>query len=335
MPQHAVETNIDQLISGLKTAVGTLKESLDTAQLKNSVPFPLSMNTRQEIVSVLMHEVERRYGIAPGGQVERKLVRIFETMNFSYLEQWSQALLSPNAIETEWLSLVECLTVHETYFDRDKEQLGILHSSILPRLIEQKHQSGDYRLRIWSAGCSSGEETYNLAMLVLMAMKNAGFALEQRDGSIMLIPSWSISVMGSDISSQMIRIAKSATYTTGEMGSFRNMNPLLWSFFDELPDQDAGAFKAKSMRVKNCVSLITGFCRHNLLEPLKEVPPFDLILCRNVLIYFDGCKKVVLERLNNSLASGGVLMLGATDVMPARHDLKRCQHNGVFWHEKN
>ena len=334
MPQQAVDSNINELLSSLNIATGTLRESLNTAQLKKHVNFPHGIKTKKEIISVLMHEVERRYGIAPGDMVERKLVRIFEAMDFNYLERWSQSLLSSNAIETEWLSLVECLTVHETYFDRDKEQLGTLFNDILPSMIEQKHLSGDYRLRIWSAGCSSGEETYNLAMLALMVMKNAGFALEQRDGSILPIPSWSISVLGSDISSQMIRTAKNATYTTGKMGSFRNMNPMLWRFFDELPDEEAGASREKNMRVKKCVSSITSFYRHNLLEPLVDSPLFDLIVCRNVLIYFNNSKKVVLKQLADSLKTGGVLMLGATDVMQSRYGLKQCQHKGVFWHEK-
>ena len=317
-------------------ATGALRESIRaTRQIKASPKHPPQMNTRQEVVHVLMHEVERRYGIAPGDQVERKLLRIFDLMTFSDLERWSMALLSPNAIEAEWLSLVECLTVHETYFDRDKEQMGILQSEILPALIERKHHSGDYRLRIWSAGCSSGEETYNLAMLLLIAMKDAGFALGRPDGSIIPIPAWSVSVLGSDISSQMIRIAKAASYTTGEMSSFRDMNPVLWRFFEELPPQESGYGNGKTMRVKPCIAGITRFERHNLLDKLIDEAPFDIIVCRNVLIYFDKNKGKVQELLCRNLAKGGALMLGATDMMTELHHLQRCQRNGSFWYVKH
>jgi chemotaxis protein methyltransferase CheR len=288
MSQAATSSNIDMLLSGLKVAAQTLHESLKVVVSEKKEPPPLQMrSSKQEIVHVLMNEVERRYGIAPGDQVERKLVRIFGQMSCEDLDRWSQGLLSTQAIEAEWLSLVECLTVHETYFDRDKVQLNIVYSDILPRLIEQKHRSGDYHIRIWSAGCSSGEEAFNLSMLALMAMKNAGFAIERSDGSILPLPSWDISVLGSDISSQMIRTAKEGIYPVIKMGSFREMNPLLWRFFDQLNSQGEGAEYGRIMRIKPCVAGITRFRRHNLLEPLQEITPFDLILCRNVLIYFN------------------------------------------------
>ena len=335
MSNTTATSTIDQLLSGLKIATGTLKKTLEAAQKPVAAPAVVrSLSTKQELVAVLMQEIERRYGIAPGEQTERKLLRVFEPMSFAELERWSQALLSPYAIEAEWLSLLECLTVHETYFDRDKEQLATLSREILPRIIEQKHQSGDYRIRIWSAGCSSGEETYNLTMLALCAMKNAGVALERSDGSIVPVPSWSLYVLGSDISSQMIRIAKSGVYTTGEMGSFRSMNPQLWQFFDELKEQDEAASGGRSLRVKRCISSLTGFRRHNLMDIMVEATPFDLIVCRNVLIYFDNYKREVLERVCSSLAPGGTLMLGATDVMLNQQGLERRQLNGIFWYEK-
>lgn len=336
MSQRVPSSNIDQLLSGLKAATGALRESIKEGRHMKAAPkLPPAMTTRQEIVDALMHEVERRYGIAPGDQVERKLLRIFDLMSFSDLERWSMALLSPNALEAEWLSLVECLTIHETYFDRDKEQMAILQSEILPPLIERKHQSGDYRLRIWSAGCSSGEETYNLAMLLLMAMKESGFALERPDGSIIAIPAWDVSVLGSDISSQMIRIAKSACYTTGEMSSFRDMNPTLWRFFEKLPPAENEPGGEQTMRVKPCVTGITRFQRHNLLDPLIESAPFDIIVCRNVLIYFDKNKGMVQGFLCGNLTKGGALMLGATDLMINPHDLQRNQRNGSFWYLKS
>ena len=336
MSQPKATPTIDQLLSSLKIATGSLRESLREAQTASAAtPPPRVMKSRGDIVSALMYEVEQRYGIAPGDQVERKLMRIFEAMTFEELEHWSQSLFSPYAIEAEWLSLVECITVHETYFDRDKEQLSVLSTEILPRLIEKKHLSGDYRIRIWSAGCSSGEETYNLTILALMALRDAGFALERSDGSIVPVPTWSLYILGSDISSQMSRIAKSGIYTTGEMGSFRTMNPQLWNFFDEQKELTETASGSRSMRIKRCVSSLTGFRRHNLMEMMVEATPFDLIVCRNVLIYFDSNKKKVLENLCRPLAPhGGTLMLGATDVMLDQQGVERRQHSGIFWYEK-
>ena len=335
MTRRVVRSHIDMLLANLKKATESLTESLQSVHEDIlSAPVPKRTDTLKGIVHLLMQEVERRYGIAPGSQVERKLGRIFATMTHDDLQNWSLVLLSPAANESEWLSLVECLTVHETYFDRDREQLGILGSDILPRMIERKQRSGDHTLRIWSAGCSSGEEAYNLTMIALLALKNAGFACERADGSLATIPGWNLSVLGTDISSQMIRIAKSGAYSTMEMGSFRNMNSALWRFFEETTGQNDVAEGGRTMRVSPGVSGLTRFLRHNLLEPLPETQPFDLILCRNVLIYFQCSKKVVQELLCRKLASGGTLMLGATDVMLHRKKLEQHQSNGIFWYVK-
>ncbi len=332
----APETKIKQLLSGLRLGKEALKASLDEQQLQSIALIPpRSMSPKERIIHILMQEVEQHYGIAAGDQVERKLVHIFDTMTDIDLGRWIHELISGKAAEAEWLSLVECLTVHETYFDRDKEMLGILSSEILPRLIEQKKQSGEFRLRIWSAGCSSGEECYNLAMLLLLAMKSAGGARELEDGSIQPDPEWDISVMGSDISSQMTRIAKNGAYSTTDMGPFRGMDPLLWRFFEDITDLDECVGGVRSLRVKSCVSDITRFRRLNLLEPLPDEMPFDLVVCRNVLIYFDIKKNIVQEHLCNSLVTGGTLILGVTDVLSCTKSFNRHHRDGNFWYVKN
>lgn len=336
MPQQRQAQKIDQLLFGLKIATNSLNESLRAVHGLGpiSVPVPASQS-KAEIVNGLMREIERRYGIAAGESIERKLLHIFDPMSFDALESWSRSLWSQN-IETEWLSLLECLTVHETYFDRDKELLRFLSADILPDLIEQKQKAGDYRLRIWSAGCSSGEETYNLAILALMALKKGGYATESEDGSITPLPRWSVSVMGSDISSQMLRIARGASYATVAMGSFRDIDPQLWDFFDEIEQPTAGTDTSRTLQIKSCVSRVTRFFQHNLLEPLQYTAPFDLILCRNVLIYFNSDNKnKAQELLCRSLEVGGALVLGTTDTLLCNNKLEQHHRNGTFWYVNN
>lgn len=335
MPQ-ARSSNIDTLVSGLKTAAGNLVEVLNEQKLQRSaLPLYPPSKTKQDVVSTLMHEVERRYGISPGDLVERKLLRIFEPMTFEDLEEWSRILLSPLAPEAEWLSLVECLTVHETYFDRDKEQLRVVLSKVLPAIIERKRCGGDYRLRIWSAACSSGEEAYNLAFLALMALKNAGLARELEDGSIWPNPGWTVDILGSDVSSQVIRRARSGVYPDVEMGPFRSMDPSLWRFFEDVASPE-NRIEAISKRVCSPACDVTRFCRHNLMEPLGEADPFDLIFCRNTMIYFGSSGKSILQgHLVRNLAPGGVLMLGATDVLADLTGLTRHRRNGSFWYQRD
>ena len=328
-------TDIDTLISRMKEATFSFSESLNAVQ-QPRIAVRHAMGSKHEIVLALMQGVEQRYGIAHCEQVERKLLRVFDCMSFDDLKHWSVSMFSPGADDAEWLSLVESLTVHETYFDRDKEQLGVFATEILPRLIEQKQRSGERSLRIWSAGCASGEETYNLAMLTLIAMKNAGYAFERTDGSIIPTPTWKISLLGSDISSQMIRLCKNASYSMTPMGSFRAMNPQLWNFFDEVKGRPETAGGSDSMRIKRCVTDITRFRCHNLLEPLIEAQRFDCIICRNVMIYFCAdSKKIVQRHLVDSLSEGGSVMLGATDLMLCQQGLERRQHHGSFWYTRN
>lgn len=333
----AASSNIESLLSGLTTSARAFTDSL-RVHLQNQAEapgFPPRFCSKQEIVRTMMREVEHRYGIAPGDQVERKLLRIFDPLRFEDLERWIMELLAPSAGEEEWLSLVESLTVNETYFDRDREQLGAIASEILPRLLDRKRRSGDFRLRIWSAACSSGEEAYNLAMLALLALRDSGCARERDNGSIWPSPPWNVSVLGSDISSQVIRTAKSGIYPTTEMGSFRNMDPSLWRFFEDAEDTEWPGGTRCSKQVSRCVAGITDFCRHNLLQPFPCPEAFDLILCRNVLIYFgEANKRRVQERLCHALAPGGALIFGATDPLMCRQGFTRLQRNGVFWYVK-
>lgn len=334
-PPGPAAPRIDLLLCGLKDAAEALNTSLEAVKRQPvTAQARFGRNSRKQIVHTLMEQVEQRYGIAPSEQMQRKLVRIFTPMAVAELEHWANTLLAPGVPETEWLSLVECLTVHETYFDRDKEQLETLLSVILPGLIEQKLKAGDCSLRVWSAGCASGEETYNLAMLVLMALHESSLAFEYPDGSIFARPDWSISVLGSDVSSQMIRIAGSGTYTTGKMGAFRTMRPSLWRFFEEQVRGPEEAGSGRTFSVKSCIAEITRFRRHNILEPLPPPASFDLVLCRNLLIYFDKKKGAVQEQLYKYLAPGGSLLLGATDVLLQQTGLERLQHGGSVWYRK-
>lgn len=340
--------DIDSLISGMQSATKALKASLGQSAAQSAAAFspqpaqtasqpPASApRTKNEIVRAVMLGVERRFGIAPNDQVERKILRIFDSMDFSVLETWSSILLSPNAPETEWLSLIESLTVHETYFYRDKDMMQMLQDVVMPELIAKKQQSGKPSLRIWSSACSSGEEAYNLMMLALQALLKSGLAVERSDDSIVPLAPWSLSVLGSDISSQVIRRAQSAVYGDFGMGSFRDVNPRMMRFFElyepPLEEQVPGG---RFFKVRRFVSDNTRFRRHNLLDAMTDGTPFDLVVCRNVLIYFDDNRKgQVQERLYDALAPGGVLVLGPTDVMQRPERFERRSGGGGFWYIK-
>jgi chemotaxis protein methyltransferase CheR len=190
---------------------------------------------------------------------------------------------SPKELE----EATELLTTHETYFFRESYQLNAFSREILPQLRERAAKRE--RLSIWSAGCSTGEEAYTIAMLV--------------DASG-LFADWDIRVVGSDLSRRCINAAKRAVY---QQGAFRTTpREMRAAYFQE---NDEGTVVAPHIR------RLCSFHRGNLLEggDLHQ-GRFDAIFCRNVLIYLDSNgRRRVLEGLFERLAPKGFLLLGHSE----------------------
>ncbi len=184
--------------------------------------------------------------------------------------------------------IVELLTTNETYFFREKYQLRAFSEEILPELMKRK--AGSRRLRIWSAGCSTGEEAYTIAMLLL-----------ETDG----IGNWDLEIFANDISRRVIKKARKGVYGKG---SFRDMEPY---FLNKYFKQVQGGWEI-SEKVRDLVS----FGQLNLLddEMLALVGVMDVIFCRNVLIYFDKDSRTkVVETFYEKLTEGGYLLLGHSE----------------------
>jgi chemotaxis protein methyltransferase CheR len=198
-----------------------------------------------------------------------------------------------------WLyELVESLTVGETYFLRDGTQIAALRETVLPEAIRRRLH--DKRLRVWSAGCSTGEEVYTLAIL-----------LKERN----LPADWELTLLGTDVNRESLRVAREATYPAW---SFRATPPAIR---DRYFDSDCGG---GTWRVKEPLRRMARFGWTNLgadpmMAPLADI---DLVICRNVTIYFDDPATQRLYRaLIRSLAPGGWLVLGSSDPIPADREL--------------
>jgi len=181
---------------------------------------------------------------------------------------------------------------NETYFFRDHGQFDLLRLRLLPELLERRRAAKN--LRLWSAGCASGEEAYSLAMLVDML-------LPERDG-------WDIHILGSDIDQAALAKARAGRY--GQW-SFRMVPPVLRQrYFQRSGDQ-----WALDERIRRMVS----FRAADLIGesfPGGELQDMDLILCRNVFIYFDASAvAAVANKLANALSEGGYLMAGHTELI--------------------
>jgi chemotaxis protein methyltransferase CheR len=187
-------------------------------------------------------------------------------------------------------NVVEALLNNETYFFRDRAPFDLLQRYALPELAQRRGKTK--RLRIWSAGCSTGQEVYSLAML---------FAEDPEAWR-----GWTIDLLGSDVSTACIDRARAGTYTQFEVQRGLGINQMI-QWFEECTD---------GWRAVEPLRKPVRFQVHNLLEPPPHPGGFDIVLCRNVLLYLSPDKKTLaFERLVAAMAEDGWLMLGAGETV--------------------
>jgi chemotaxis protein methyltransferase CheR len=192
--------------------------------------------------------------------------------------------------DQELSDLMDVLTTNETYFFREAFQLKALTDEILPELKEVKQERGEKTLRIWSAGCSTGEEPYTIAMLVLEMDCFRG---------------WRVEIVGTDISQRVLQQSRKAVY--GKSSFRATEERYLKRFFQE---RDGG------FRVNDEVRELVTISHLNLFDQIRLalLGKMDVILCRNVIIYFDQiAKKKVVETFYRMLRDGGYLLLGHSE----------------------
>jgi chemotaxis protein methyltransferase CheR len=186
--------------------------------------------------------------------------------------------------------VVEALLNNETYFFRDRAPFDVLQRHALPELAQRREKSK--RLRIWSAGCSTGQEVYSLSML---------FAEEPEKWR-----GWTVDIIGTDVSTSCVDRARAGAYTQFEVQRGLGINQMI-KWFEECPD---------GWRALEELRRPIRFQVHNLLEPAPHPGGFDIILCRNVLLYLSPDKKTLsFERLAGAMAEDGWLMLGAGETV--------------------
>jgi chemotaxis protein methyltransferase CheR len=186
--------------------------------------------------------------------------------------------------------VVEALLNNETYFFRDRAPFDTLQRVALPELAQRR--ANTKRLRIWSAGCSTGQEVYSLSMLFIEQP-------EQWRG-------WTIDILGTDVSTACIDRARNGAYSQFEVQRGLGINQMI-KWFEECPD---------GWRAVEPLRKPIRFQVHNLLEPAPHPGGFDIVLCRNVLLYLSPEKKALaFERLAGAMAEDGWLMLGAGETV--------------------
>ncbi|MFZ5468967.1 MAG: CheR family methyltransferase [Myxococcota bacterium] len=221
--------------------------------------------------------------------MERRLWPRLEALGLFDFGAYYRCLRYDERRQVELELAIEALTTHETYFFREPLQLSAFYEELLPLLA--KANASARRLRIWSAGCSSGEEAYTLAMLLLESRRFEG---------------WDVEVYGTDISKRVLATARRAEYGASALRA--TPASLIERYF--LP---AGAHRKQ---VKENARALVSFGHLNLLdaEMSQLVPRMDVVFCRNVMIYFDApARKRVLRMFHEKLVEGGYLLLGHSE----------------------
>ncbi|OGQ91022.1 MAG: chemotaxis protein CheR [Deltaproteobacteria bacterium RIFOXYA12_FULL_58_15] len=219
--------------------------------------------------------------------VERRLQPRLPVFGFVSFRDYYRLIKYGRECEREFDEIVERVTTNETYFFREAYQLRAFTDEILPMVVAQRSEG---RIRVWSAGCSTGEEPYSIAMLLDKCPIVAGRPVD---------------VFGNDISRKVLRTARAGMYT---QASFRSTDN---AYIKEYFHRDGRTYQLDE-RIRNRVT----FGHLNLMDEnaLALIGKVDVILCRNVIIYFNHASRArLLATFYRKLRPGGFLLLGHSE----------------------
>ncbi len=274
-----------------------------------------------EILEQLSYLVSARFGLyfprERWPDLENGLAKAIKELGYENVEVGAQALLNSNIGRTEIEILAGHLTIGETYFYRDQDVFKAMEEEILPTLIARRANNGKY-LRIWSAGCATGEEPYSIAIAISRVIPD--------------LSQWNIRILATDINDTALRKAAEGIY--GKW-SFRGFPPEMQSRYF-LPQPD-GRF-----RVIPEIKRLVNFEYHNLAEDpypalLNQTNAQDIIFCRNALMYFSRNKLgEVINRFCASLVGDGFLIVSPNDIPPdADSPFTQEMRGGAIYFSKN
>lgn len=221
--------------------------------------------------------------------LDSRLTPVAKKHGFATLENLTMALrgVPKNDLVRD---VVEAMTTNETSFFRDSKPFDQFRDVVLPHLL--KTRASARRIRIWCAAASTGQEPYSLAML----LKEQGSKLN----------GWTIEIIATDIDTAVLETAKKAEYSQFEVQRGLPIQ-MLMKYFEQKGDR---------WSLKNDIKSMIQFKYFNLLEPMSSLGRFDLIFCRNVLIYFDReTKSKVLGNMATLLPDDGFVFLGGAETV--------------------
>uniref|UniRef100_A0A1S7LE22 Putative MCP methyltransferase, CheR-type [Include TPR repeats] n=1 Tax=Magnetococcus massalia (strain MO-1) TaxID=451514 RepID=A0A1S7LE22_MAGMO len=269
----------------------------------------------------LVHAVQERLGLRIQAHqlvhFRRRVEETLQRFQLPSIDTLTNRVLRLNYDDPMMTFLVAGITVGESYFFRDPVQMDFLRSHYLPQLIARRKMSGKQGLRMWSAGCSDGQELYSLLILLHQLLPK--------------VKDWELRLLGTDINAEALQRAERAEYRD-------------WAIRGLPEEVKLKMFHATgpSWRLNHDLFVgITKFRHLNLIEDgypslINDTHGHDLILCRNVFIYFDNpTVDKIMARFARCLAPGGVLIIGACDYVPTDvPELVYRSYGNMFYFQK-
>jgi chemotaxis protein methyltransferase CheR len=222
--------------------------------------------------------------------VQARLAKLIRSTGFESVSDYLDHILQ-DPEGREFSHFIDSLSTNLTSFFREDAHFTYLTKVFMPQLIARKRARGDKRIRVWSAACSSGEEPYTLAMVLLEALDAAGVEFD-------------VKILATDISNRVLRIARDGVYDR------QRTAPVPPQMKSKYLAPQAGGRVAVAGSLRNMVR----FAHLNLMESWPFSGPFDFIFCRNVMIYFDKpTQEKLVNRFHNIVAPGGLLFTGHSE----------------------
>lgn len=255
---------------------------------KITAEFPFSDADFSAIASIAQTEFGLHLEHSKKQLVYSRLTKRLRKLQLSSFKSYRDYLDSPDATN-EKKELLSALTTNVTQFFRENHHFQILEESVFPILA--KRARAKERIRIWSAGCSAGQEPYSLALTLLKVFPNAA--------------EYDVKILATDIDEEILRKAICAKYPLEEMSSIPT--DMCAGYLDKVSD-------GKSFVIRPEVKKLISFGQLNLISSWPISKNFDVIMCRNVAIYFNQeTQEMIWNRFANALSSGGYLMIGHSE----------------------
>lgn len=230
--------------------------------------------------------------------LENRLGNRLKNLNLRSFDEYYNYLRYDVGRAVELKRLFEVITTNETSFYRNPPQLKVFQEKVLSEVVEGCRKKGK-KLRIWSAGCSTGEEPYTISMIINELLGNE-------------LPSWNIRITANDLSERVLESARKGIYNDYTLRT--TPKEVAERYFDLAPGQN---------RIRQEVKKLVSFGQINLKDriQLKRVERSQIVFCRNVIIYFDDeMKKHVINAFYDNLLPGGYLIIGHSESL---HNITR------------